>query len=100
MSTSRCPTWSKATSELFYAVNRQVMVVPFVAGMDAFRAERPHIWAGGLAEQRGQWRMFDIHPDGQRLALRLAESDRAKQYHVTLVFNFFDQLRRIAPVKK
>jgi len=36
--------------------------------------------------------MFDLHPDGQRFALWPMEQ--------TFIFNFFDELRRIAPVKK
>ena len=34
--------------------------------------------------------MFDLHPDGTRFALA----------SVTFIFNFFDELRRIAPVKR
>jgi hypothetical protein len=44
--------------------------------------------------------MFDVHPDGERFALAPAmqTSAGAKQDHVTVIFNFFDELRRIAPV--
>ena len=47
-------------------------------------------------------RGFDLHPDGERIAgafASLAPTD-AKQDHVTLIFNFFDELRRIAPRQK
>jgi hypothetical protein len=51
---------------------------------------------------RGLIRMFDLHPDGTRFAV--APVDQAdgsdKQDHVTFVFNFFDELRRIAPGAK
>jgi hypothetical protein len=44
---------------------------------------------------------FDIHPDGQRFAVAplaaLAESGQRPQ--MVLVFNFFEELRRLAPAK-
>jgi hypothetical protein len=43
-------------------------------------------------------RNIDLHPDGQRFAVAPAvdESD-VKQDKVIFIFNFFDELRRIAP---
>ena len=77
------------------------MVVPYTAEGDSFRTEKPRIWSEGrfLA---GTSRSFDLHPDGERFALR-AEPDSqntAKQDRVVFIFNFFDELRRIAPTKK
>ena len=45
---------------------------------------------------------FDLHPDGERFALAILEPTRGdeKQDHVTFVFNFFDEMRRIAPPTK
>lgn len=41
------------------------------------------------------------HPDGAWFAVALAQTPGgAKQDHVTFLFNFFDELRRIAPVKR
>jgi len=39
-------------------------------------------------------RYFDLHPDGQRVMLRLATGGAPD--HVVLVTNFFDQLRRLS----
>ena len=43
--------------------------------------------------------MFDLHPDGERVALAPSElvQDARKSDHLTFFFNFFDELRRIAP---
>ena len=43
--------------------------------------------------------MFDLHPDGERFALAPVEQapSGAKQDQVIFIFNFFDELRRIAP---
>ena len=44
---------------------------------------------------------YDLHPDGKRLAL-LAEKAQADVGNdkVVLLFNFFDELNRVLPVKK
>ena len=75
------------------------MIVPFADEGDVFRAEKPRIWPEGRYESRGPWRTFDLHPDGERLGLRPAAQTQSggKQDHVTFIFNFFDELRRIAP---
>ena len=45
--------------------------------------------------------MFDLHPDGERFALApAANAGGAKQDKVVFIFNFFDELRRIAPASK
>ena len=46
-------------------------------------------------------RMFDLHPDGTRVAFApVPLSPAVKQDKLTFLFNFFDELRRIAPVAK
>ena len=51
---------------------------------------------------RGGSRLSDLHPDGERLAIRpaIVAPGSAKQDHVTFIFNFFDELRRIAPATR
>jgi hypothetical protein len=38
------------------------------------------------------------HPDGERAAMAPGTAVTAGPTHVTLIFNFFDELRRVAPV--
>jgi serine/threonine protein kinase len=92
------PTWSRAKHELLFSSNGRIMVSSFVADGDAFHGERPQPWSETRVEPRGASRMFDLHPDGARIALRpaLPVQDVAKQDHVTLIFGIFDQLRRNA----
>ena len=46
-------------------------------------------------------RSFDLHPDGERFALAaVPETQRRKQDKVVFIFNFFDELRRLAPAKR
>jgi len=43
--------------------------------------------------------MFDLHPDGERVAVAPAtQTGGVKQDKVVLFLNFFDELRRIAPL--
>ncbi len=99
------PTWSRTRPELFYGgINNlgagQIMVVPYVADKDSFRAEKPRLWSEARFQTRGpDNRMFDLHPDGNRFVLAASEETvgQAKYNHLTLVFNFFDELRRLAP---
>jgi len=94
------PTWSRTRHELFYGTpSTQIMVAAFTVEGDSFRAEKPRLWSDGRFVVRGLNRMFDLHPDGERFALAPATqtSGSAKQDHVTFIFNFFDELRRLAP---
>ena len=94
------PTWSRTKRELFYALNSQIMVVSFAVEAESFRAEKPRLWSDAHYQQRGLFnRMFDLHPDGIRFALSPAEQAQGgvNPNHLTFIFNFFDELRRIAP---
>jgi hypothetical protein len=79
------------------------MVEPYNVEGDSFRSEkpqalsvasrfrRPSLAAGGI---------IDLHPDSRRFAvapLPAAPGEGAKQNKLVFVFNFFDELRRVAP---
>ena len=59
-------------------------------------ASRKFYRASRFNRDHGQ-RSFDLHPDGERVAVapELGSSDRP-QDRLIFVFNFFDELRRIA----
>ena len=94
-----CRPGRAPSSELFYGLNGQIMVAPYTVDGDSFRAEKPRLWSEGRYQPRGSNRMFDLHPDGERFAFAPAAQtpDGAKQDKVVFIFNFFDELRRIAP---
>jgi serine/threonine-protein kinase len=98
------PTWSRTKHELFYSLNGQIMVAPFAVTGDTFRAEKPRRWSDGRYLERAGNRGFDLHPDGERVALAVAPAAQTpsdtKQDTVVFIFNFFDELRRIAPATK
>ena len=65
---------------------------------DSFVADKRRLWSSpSIRELFGSF-AYDLHPDGKRIA---AAVDRAVvQDHVVFVSNFFDYLRKIAPVRK
>jgi len=56
-----------------------------------------------MIQTRPRLRSFDLHPDGERFAVSVANADApadAPRDKVVFIFNFFDELRRIAPAAK
>jgi serine/threonine-protein kinase len=92
------PRWSSRRHDLFYGTpDGHIMVVSYAVDRVSFRAEKPRLWS----EARFQTRVnapFDLHPDGERFAV--AELPDINQGHVTLIFNFLDEVRRVAPATK
>ena len=79
------------------------MSVSYRAEGDSFQANRPRVWLesrlGG--RPRPPSRDLDLHPDGKRFVVAGSESETAQRLDkVVFVFNFFDELRRIAPAKR
>jgi Tol biopolymer transport system component len=101
------PTWSRTGHELLYATpTQQIMVASYAVVGDSFVAEKPRLWSEGRFVLRqhsgGPNRSFDLDPDGQRFALAAVQETQAaeKQDKVVFIFNFFDELRRLAPAKR
>lgn len=93
------PTWSRAKRELFYGTGTEIMLVPFTVEGDTFHAGKPQLWSERRYSSRGaQERMFDLHPDGERFALRLIQPQGpggATPDHVSFIINFFEELKRL-----
>lgn len=67
---------------------------------NTFRADKPQLWSETQFTDRGIDRNYDLHPDGERLAILKANNEQSEKLdQVTFIFNFFDELRRIAPSK-
>ena len=96
------PTWSQNGEELFYrtADQTRIMVATYIIEGETFRAEKPRLWSEGRFARTGS-RNFDLHPDGDRFAVLVTDDAlvQSKQDKVTFVFNFFEELERIAPAK-
>jgi hypothetical protein len=49
---------------------------------------------------QGTARVYDLHPDGLRVAMSKPDAGGEKRDKVVFIFNFFDELRRVAPIGK
>ena len=98
------PTWSRNGRELFYrASDSRIMVVPYAADGDTFRALKPELWSDFQFANLGPLnRYFDLHPDGRRFAVvKSAEATPESRLNkVTFILNFFEELRRLAPAAR
>jgi serine/threonine-protein kinase len=95
------PNWSPVRNEIFYVQGGQVMVAAYTVKGDTFSPEKAQIWSPGSV--RGPTgRGVALHPDGERFAVEgFAETPTdAWLGKVVFIFNFFDELRRIAPAAK
>ena len=68
--------------------------------MTSFVAHKPRVWTGKQLANTGAALNIDLAPDGKRFAVLMpAQSPEPQdtQSHVTLLANFFDELRRRIP---
>jgi serine/threonine-protein kinase len=95
------PRWSPTSRELLFVQLPNVMVAPYDVVGDSFRADKPRLWSPTGIRGVGLSSPYDIHPDGKRLAV-VGKRDEDTSAHdtVVFVFNFFDELRRLAPLKR
>ena len=94
------PVWSRTRPEIFYAnSDNRLMVTSYRAEGDVFATDKPQVWVDRRFILRPGFISFALHPDGQRFALAAApENDSAlRQDKLMFIFNFFDELRRLAP---
>jgi len=103
------PMWSVTRPELLYVRGDKIMAASYTATGDAFQADKPHEWAptsvrpfaGANPFAGGNYQTIDLHPDGKRLAvMKRPEGAEQKRDKAVFVFNFFDELRRVAPIAK
>jgi serine/threonine-protein kinase len=89
------PVWSKKKQELFYSGPEGVMVASYMAKADEFVIiGKPRLWAAQKNLDR-----FDLSPDGKSLVVVQEEKlERNDPKQLTFLVNFFDELRRRAPV--
>ena len=91
------PRWNRNGKELFYRSGNKMMVVD-VATSPTLTLSQPRVlfeqrYAFGSAQTVAN---YDVSPDGQRFVMIRDDSSAG---HFNLVLNWFDELRRLAPVK-
>jgi hypothetical protein len=95
------PLWSRSGHELFYlGSDNRIQVAGYSVKGDSFVADKPRQWSPAPLVLRAS--LFDLTPDGNRMVMALPEGTTESgkpSTHVTVLLNFFDELRRRAPVK-
>jgi serine/threonine-protein kinase len=100
------PIWSRQRRELFFlAHSRTIMVASYTVHGDALTFDKPRVWSEHQVLDLGSppVRAYDLAPDGNRFAVVLNSDGTAEDppvTHVTVLLNFFDELRRRVPVGK
>lgn len=96
------PTWSPKGKELLFRADQQVMVVEYAGAKDgSLNLSAPRRWSEvRLSDPGSGVRNFDVHPDGQRVLAVISPQGDAGRTEVVYVSNFFDELRRLAPVRQ
>ncbi len=91
------PVWSRTRNELFYRSDQRIMVANYTIKGDSFAADKPRVWFGKQLAGVGLGVNFDLAPDGKRLIVLTpaeAPESRDARSHVTVVVNYFDEVRR------
>ncbi len=93
------PAWSASRREIVYGLEGRLMVARYSVEGTHFKVQPPQLWPGGRYQTRGRTRMFDLHPDGEQVVLAPAAPPPgvATTHAAQFVFNFFDDLKRLAP---
>ncbi len=102
------PLWSGDGRKLFYRTNSGVMEVSAEASGDSLSIGTPKAavdgpFRGGMFGITVGGYIFgdyDVSPDGQRFVMFPEDTDAAPKTHVTMVFNWFDELEKTLPSGK
>jgi serine/threonine-protein kinase len=98
------PVWSRNGRELFFLDfhSNKIMVTTYKATGNSFVAGEPRVWSDKQLLDLGEFRSYDIAPDGRRFAVVLYADGTAEQNpatNLTFLQNFFDELRRRVPAQ-
>jgi Tol biopolymer transport system component/predicted Ser/Thr protein kinase len=94
----RFPVWSRSSRELFYVGrDNRIMVASYSANAGAFVPDKPKQWSPTSIFPTGNFSNLDLAPDGKRFVVvpsAVEGEDDKGNVHVTVLLNFFDELRR------
>jgi serine/threonine-protein kinase len=96
------PMWSRSRRELFFeSLDNRIMVVGYTVQGDSFMQDKPRLWSEkALANLVNNSKNVDLASDGKRVVALMPAEGGESQHHVVFLENFFDELRRRAPVKR
>lgn len=108
------PIWSRSARELFFlSADGRIMVAGYTVNGESFAAGKPQAWSskrtfGSLRAAQNTFGVSpaaDLAPDGKRFAVILYPGGTGEQQqkpitHLTVLLNFFDELKRRVPVSR
>jgi hypothetical protein len=97
------PLWSRDGHMLFFLTpDWLIMTTICTAKRDSFAAGKPQVWARENLPSLGGNYPYDLAPDGKRFAVVLnpVGTQVRSSDSVTVLLNFFDELRRKVPSGK
>jgi Tol biopolymer transport system component len=92
------PVWNRNGRELFYRSGDKMMAVD-IATQPSFTVGKPQmLFEGPYAPIAATTRNYDVSPDGQRfLMLKPSEQGQAASTQISVVLNWFEELKRKVP---
>jgi hypothetical protein len=72
------------------------MVSEYIVRGSSFEASKPRVWSTQRLHQTA-FTNFDLAPDGKQFAIVPDSSASPTRVRVTMLLNFFDELRRQLP---
>ena len=95
----RYPLWSRTSRELFFlSAEGHVMVTDYTTDGKTLTATKSRRWSD-LRLPRLPSNGYDLSPDGKRFVAILDAGGTSAPESVTVLLNFFDELRRRVPVR-
>jgi serine/threonine-protein kinase len=99
------PMWSRGERELFFeSLDSRIMVARYTVQGDSFVPGKPRLWCEkALANTVNSSKNVDLAPDGKRIVAVIPTDGletQQSQHQVVFLLNFFDELRRRAPLKR
>lgn len=98
------PVWSHdGKFLLFETADNRIMEAGYTANGVSFSPGKPRPWSDKQLAMPTTNANYDLAPDGTRieaLVVTPAAEETKRSIHVTFVLNFFDELRRRAPLAK
>jgi serine/threonine-protein kinase len=95
------PVWSRDGRQLFYQTQEgYIMVANCAAEGESFIHRNLHMWYDKPLALPGLSPIFDVAPSGSRLLIVMRPtgvSEAGTYAHITVLLNFFDELRRRMP---
>jgi eukaryotic-like serine/threonine-protein kinase len=93
------PVWSRDGQELFYRQGDALMAVSVNGTGRGFTSGKPTRLFTGSFSGAGRDSSFDVAPDGQRFVM-IKSDDASTLRQLTVVQNWFEDLKRLAPTTR